>query len=333
MRWLPVHSKQTGLVTGGLGFIGSNLVDTLLADGRFKVIVFDDESNGHHRNPAFSSNVTETTKKDDFLLIKDEIDYVVHLAAAISVAESVVDPEKYYRINVQGSNNVLSWALDHSVKKVVSASSAALYGDPKHLPVKEDDEIMFLSPYAESKAKMEQLHKDFYLQHNLQSVCLRFFNVYGPRQNPKSPYSGVISKFIEKASNGEELLLLGNGTNSRDFIYVKDVNRAILLTMLKDTGGFSIFNVGSQTSTSIIQLAYIIKEVTGSSSEIQKGPPRPGDILHSLSDSSKLYALGFHPKVTLEDGLAKTYAEYSETKKMENFLKEKREQEEIEQQT
>jgi len=303
---------ETVLLTGGLGFIGSHLVDELLVRG-YTVVIFDDKSTGHNFNPEAITIIGDITKVNDFDLIKYKVDYIVHFAAAISVAESMVDPAKYERINVEGSRNVFEWGANHNVKKIVSASSASVYGVPEVLPLSEDAPTAPISKYASSKLAMEQLQKDCYDNYKVDNIALRFFNVYGPRQNPKSTYSGVISKFIEQASNNKPLTILGDGTNTRDFVYVKDIAKAIILA-IKNGVGFKIYNVGTSTEITITQIAETIIAICHSSSIIEYKDPRPGDIKSSLSDTSRIKKeIGWHPTVSLREGLKETISWYKST--------------------
>jgi UDP-glucose 4-epimerase len=192
---LSIVKKEKVLVTGGLGFIGSNLVEELLNEG-YIVVVFDDRSNGNNFNKNAITIIGDITNKEDFKKLPNNIDYVIHFAAAISVSESVLNPEKYTKINVEGSRNVLEWSIQHNIKKFISASSSSVYGNSEIIPLEENFELHPISPYAKSKLEMEKIQQEFYNKYNLTNICLRFFNVYGPNQNPKSPYSGVISKFI-----------------------------------------------------------------------------------------------------------------------------------------
>ena len=273
--------NESVLVTGGLGFIGSHVVDLLLHRG-FKVTILDDESNGHNHNTFATEMVpNDITVVGDLPRLPDPNDtpdddqppsftHVVHLAAAISVAESMHDPDKYERINHGGSQKVLQWINDYNrrvasfakrgnadedpaptpIRRVVAASSAAVYGDPdpRLLPLRESAPYGGLSPYADTKYRMEALMREFVRGQNeahrrmegseavppASAVALRFFNVYGPRQDPKNPYSGVISLFLEAALNERDITILGDGEMTRDFVYVKDVARAIVMALLQE---------------------------------------------------------------------------------------------------
>jgi len=305
----PSSHSEMVLVTGGLGFIGSNLVDELLVAG-YDVIIFDDESSGHNHNSKAYTIFGDITIKQDFRQIRPKIDYIVHLAAAISVEESMKNPKKYEDINLHGSRNVLEWAVEHKVKKVISASSAAVYGTPKILPVGEATKPNPISPYARTKLDMEYIHEEMNDKHGIDTICLRFFNVFGPRQDPKSGYSGVISKFIDNAMEGTDITIYGDGKNTRDFIFVKDIARAIMQAM-KYGEGFQVFNVGTETITTITQLAQTIIRVTESDIDIKYKPARDGDIKDSLSNTSNIQnELRWIPQYTLEQGLRRTISWY-----------------------
>ena len=282
------------LVTGGAGFIGSHIVDKF-----DDVRVLDNLSSGSLKN---------LTKKVDFIkgditdydtvnkAMKD-IYYVFHLAAFVSVAESMIFPEKTYDVNVKGTENVLKAAKENNVKKVIYTSTAAVYGNNQNLPLKEDSKLNPLSPYGKTKLEGEKLCPKY------NAVCLRPFNVFGPRQNPDSPYSGIISIFINNALQNKELIIYGDGEQTRDFIFVEDVVKANLLAMKKGNG---IYNIGVGKKVSINELARKIIELTNSSSKIKYAEERKGDIKHSLSDISKIKEIGFDIDNGFEEGLKET---------------------------
>jgi len=346
------HPQESVLITGGLGFIGSHVVDLLLHRG-FKVTILDDESNGHNHNrfakEIVPHDITVVGDLPDFPTGDNTEDgednagyytHVIHLAAAISVAESMNDPDKYERINYGGSQRVLDWihnynqhvssqddggAAPGTIRKLVAASSAAIYGDPDPalLPLQESTEYGGKSPYADTKYRMEGLMRDFVAMQNEENsaspnssmpptsaVALRFFNVYGPRQDPKNPYSGVISLFLEAALNGVDIPILGDGEMTRDFVYVKDVARAIVLSLLKEEDSdatFNVFNVCTGTTITINTLAEHVKQSMESQSEITHKDPRDGDIrASSCNPNGAKGGIGFISAVSQEDGLAKT---------------------------
>lgn len=284
------------VVTGGLGFIGSNLVEELLKDN--EVIIVDDLSSGKLDN-------IQHLKKENLNLIKGsitdldlknifkDVDYVFHEAALISVPESVENPLIYNEINVKGTLQVLIAARDAGVKKVVFASSAAVYGDNESLPLSEDAPIRPLSPYAVNKATGEMYCQVFTDNYGLATASLRYFNVFGPRQDPNSAYAAVIPNFISNILKGEKTVIYGDGEQSRDFISVKQVVKAnIQAAISKETG---IFNIAHGKSTTINQLFDIINEFMGTGAEPVYMDPRPGDVKHSLADISRANSIGFNP--------------------------------------
>jgi UDP-glucose 4-epimerase len=291
------------LVTGGAGFIGSHVIEELNALG-FKTIILDDRSNGHNSNPKAKDYKGDITSVDDLSKIETPPDYVVHLAAKISVADSMSRPKVYEEVNVAGSENVFNYCIKNKVRRVVSASSAAIYGEKAPLPIKEESGYGGLSPYASSKFDMELIQKKLGESGQLNSVALRFFNVYGPRQDPKSPYTGVISIFMDRAARNQKITINGDGGQTRDFISVKDIARAIIAAMVTERQGFDVFNVCTGRETSVNDLARIVTDVMGSTAEVTHGPPREGDIRKSVCDPSKLnLGLGYVANVPLKEGL------------------------------
>lgn len=329
---------ESVLVTGGLGFIGSHVVDLLLHQN-FKVTILDNESNGHNHNRYAKEMIpNDITVVNEFPRIPgdehEHYTHVIHLAAAISVAESMENPNKYERINYGGSERVLEWITHYNrhissdeyngsappIRRVVAASSAAIYGDPdpELLPLQESAPYAGLSPYADTKFRMEGLMQDFVdVQNNssaaqTSATALRFFNVYGPRQDPKNPYSGVISLFFEFARKGEDITILGDGGMTRDFVYVKDVARAIVLALVQEREKnndvkFAVYNVCTGKSITINALAQQVKVSMNSKSRIKHMDPRGGDIRESSCNSSRaMDRIGFVAAVSLEAGLEKT---------------------------
>jgi len=327
--------NEAVLITGGLGFIGSHVVDLLLHRG-FSVTILDDESNGHNHNRFAKELVPhDITVVGDLPEIGNgsSFTHVIHLAAAISVAESMNDPDKYERINYGGSEKVFNWIRNYNqhvsqseddaatfIHKVTAASSAAVYGDPDPtlLPLRETAPYGGKSPYADTKFRMEGLMREFVAKQNEASggpkasaVALRFFNVFGPRQDPKNPYSGVISLFLEAALHDKDITVLGDGEMTRDFVYVKDVARAIVMSLLQEStdneATFDNFNVCTGKSITINTLADQVRQKMNSSSDVKHLAPRDGDIRESSCNSEKAAkGLQFTSTVTQEEGLEKT---------------------------
>jgi UDP-glucose 4-epimerase len=313
---LYVKFMKKILVTGGAGFIGSNLIPILLNAGN-SVTVYDNLSSGKIENlKKFQGNTHFKFVKGDIrdyaslMNALSEIDAVVHLAALIDVSASVVDPIATNEINVDGTLSVLQASKQKGVSRFVFASSTAVYGDAKILPINEETVVKPISPYAASKAAGESYCNAFSNCYNLQTIALRFFNVYGPR-NENSPYSGVITKFLRKATNNEPLTIEGDGEQTRDFIHVSDIAFAIAAALEAKELKNDIFNVCTGFPTSINKLAETVKEVTGRKNlQVIHAPPRVGDIRSSYGDASKTKnKLGFVARVSLRDGLQKLLTE------------------------
>ncbi len=297
------------LVTGGAGFIGSHLVPRLLDKG-YSVVVLDDLSSGKlenlnsiRSNPNFSfirGDIRDPKATHDALR---GVDAVVHLAALIDVSASVADPASTNDVNVAGTLTVLHEAAKSKVNRFVFASSTAVYGDVKSLPVKEATALHPISPYAASKAACEAYCSAFAGSYGLSSVMLRFFNVYGPK-NENSPYSGVITKFMRKALRNEVLTVEGDGEQTRDFIHVSDIAKALTLALEAENAGTGVFNVCTGTPTSITGLVDALREVTGKDLQVTHGPARVGDIRFSYGDGSRAAEkLGFRADVDIVKGL------------------------------
>ena len=301
--------SQKVLVTGGAGFIGSHLVPYLLEKG-YSVVVLDNLSNGKLENlnavldhPKFSFQQGDIRDKSLPNDVFDGIDFIIHLAALIDISASVVDPTKNHEINVNGTFNMLQAALKNKVKRFVFASSTAVYGDVETLPVKENIAIHPISPYAASKAAGEAYCSAFGNCFGLKTVALRFFNIYGLRSG-NSPYSGVITKFIQKIIDGQSLTIDGDGEQTRDFIHVNDIVRAIVLALEHEGLNGEVFNVCTGLPTSVNQLADALKIVTGKNFDVKHGPARLGDIRSSYGDSTKAEEkLGFKANIDLKQGL------------------------------
>ena len=297
-------------VTGGAGFIGSHLAEELIRRGYY-VTILDDLSTGKMDNiEGLLSNKNvdfiQGSVTDFPLLLElfQNTQYVFHQAAITSVPLSVDSPQFSHEANITGTLNVLLSARDNHVNKVIYASSCAVYGDTQTLPEREDMLPSPLSPYAVTKLAGEYYCWVFYQVYGLPTVCLRYFNVYGPRQDPSSAYAAVIPVFIKRTCEGNSPIVFGDGEQTRDFIFVKDAVEANILAAESDACG--LFNISRGVSITINRLAELIVELVGNKVEPIHQGPRPGDIRHSLADVSKARAFGYEPKYDLKVGLAET---------------------------
>lgn len=301
------------LVTGGAGFIGSNIVEELVKKGQ-DVRVLDSLITGSLENIASFKNKIDFIKGD----IRDKktvvkaikgVDYVIHQAALRSVAKSVEDPESTHQVNATGTLNLLVAAKKAGVKRLVYASTCAAYGDAKKFPQRETDEIAPISPYGASKLAGETYCRVFAKTLKLEAVCLRYFNVYGPRQNPESKYSSVVPAFIFDIMKGKTPVVDWDGRQSRDFVFVKDVVQANLLAVKAKNASGEVFNIGNGYPTSIYDILMRIEKIIGKNIPPKFGPKREGDVRKVYSDISKAKKiLGFKPRFTLEKGLEMTVA-------------------------
>ena len=306
------------LVTGGAGFIGSHIVDRLLDEG-FKVRVLDNLSTGEKKNLAQHQNNKsfQFIEGDirNFDLVKNTVkgvDAVFHEAALVSVTRSVENPLLSNEINVTGTVNLLKACVDAHVKRFVYASSCAVYGDTETLPNHENLAPKPLSPYAVEKLAAEKYAKVFHNVYGLETVSLRYFNVYGTRQK-YGPYSGVISIFINRLLENKPPIICGDGEQTRDFINVKDVVEANMLALSKRKAVGEVFNISTGEATTINKLTETIQKIMGKTSlKPVHAEPRPGDIKHSYGDITKVKRnLEYEPKVQLEKGLSKLVKWYS----------------------
>ena len=297
------------LITGGAGFIGSHTADVLLSQG-FAVRVLDNLSNGKRANLNASAladgrlSLIDGDVRDAAVVdaAVTGVDAVMHLAAQVSVPRSVADPVESSTHNVAGFLNVLDAVRRHKIPRMVYASSAAVYGVPEALPLTEANTAKPLSPYGLEKLINDQyaaLYRELY---GLSSVGMRYFNVYGPRQDPKSPYAGVISKFADGLKGASPLRVFGDGSQTRDFIYVGDVARANALALQSDVT--DVLNVGTGTSVTLLDLIDAMKEAFGKPAEVRHEPPATGDIAHSATNPARLkQTLGWQPATTFVQGL------------------------------
>lgn len=295
-------------ITGGAGFIGSNLAEALAKENQVSVI--DDLSSGRMENLAGIDVRFIRGSILDLGLLKSvfrDADCVFHHAAIASVQRSIQDPVWAGRVGTEGTLNVLVAARDAGVRKVVFASSAAVYGDSPKLPKKENMCPNPMSPYAVSKLAGEHHCEVFRELYGLETVSLRYFNVFGPGQDPSSEYSGVISRFISMLAKGEQPVIFGDGEQTRDFVFVKDVVRA---NILASSSGSGVFNIAGGRRTNLNQLASMIGAILGCNVRTKHEDPRAGDIRDSLADISRAREIGYEPQTRLEDGLAETIEWY-----------------------
>jgi UDP-glucose 4-epimerase len=305
------------LITGVAGFIGSSIARALLEQGD-KVRGIDNFATGRREN------IAEILRRIDFrpadLLDLEAmkaacagVDYVFHQAAIPSVPKSVLDPLGSNQANVDGTVNILVAARDAKVRRVVYAASSSAYGDTPTLPKREEMAPNPISPYAVAKLASEYYMVSFFRCYGLETVCLRYFNIFGPRQDPTSPYSGVLAKFITQMLRGEQPTIFGDGSQSRDFTYIDNAVEANLLAAnapAENVAG-EVFNVATGMRVNLNETFGLLKKLTGYSGNVRYGPEREGDVKHSLADIARAERqLGYQPKVDFEEGLRRTVEWY-----------------------
>ncbi len=297
------------LITGGCGFIGSHIAEALVGRGD-AVRVFDNLSSGYEANIAGIRAAVEMVRGDvrdpaALAAAMQGVTHVFHEAALVSVFDSVERPRDNHEINLTGTLNVLMAAREAGVKRVVVASSAAIYGNNPKLPKREDMLPEPESPYGLAKIGKEHYFRVFAGLYGLETVCLRYFNVYGPRQDPKSMYSGVISKFTDVIRAGGDPVVFGDGGQTRDFVFVRDVVDANLKAMASDqVGRGEAINVATGQSTSLMDLLEALRDLTGMAFQVQFKPERAGDIRHSRASVARARRLlGFKARYGIRDGL------------------------------
>jgi UDP-glucose 4-epimerase len=301
------------LITGGAGFIGSNVAEALVREGE-RVRIFDNLSTGSLDNLAGFRDGVEVVEADlrDYDAVRramDGVQYVCHQGALRSVERSVDDPLSSDDVNVHGTLHILMAAREaKTVRRVVYASSSSVYGDNETLPKSEDLRPSPVSPYAVSKLAAENYCGVFSKLYGLETVSLRYFNVFGPRQSPKSRYAAVIPLFMEAAVRKEPIVVHGDGEQSRDFTYIDNVVQANLLSCRKPGVGGEVFNIACGERHSLLEIAEIIGRFVGRDLERKHVEPRRGDVRHTLASIDRARSLlGYDPKVGFEDGLRKTF--------------------------
>jgi len=307
------------LITGEAGVLGSSLARALLSRGEH-VRGVDNFATGKRENIAeildrIDFHEADITDLDAMHKACTGADYVLHQAAIPSVPKSVLDPLGSNRANVDGTVNVLVAARDAKVKRVVYAASSSAYGDTPTLPKHEGMKPDPISPYAVAKLASEQYMISFYRCYGLETVCLRYFNIFGPRQDPSSPYSGVLAKFITQMLRGEQPTVFGDGEQSRDFTYIDNAVSANLLacTAPAEKAAGQMFNVATGRRVTLNETFQALQGLTSYKGAPKYGPERGGDIKHSLADISKAEAgLGYKPLVDFEEGLKRTVEWYRE---------------------
>jgi nucleoside-diphosphate-sugar epimerase len=305
------------LVTGGAGFIGSHLVEELVRRGE-RVRVVDNLSTGKRQNIAHLASVEfvegELADLEVARRAVDGMDYVLHQAAIPSVPRSVQDPVTSNRANIDATLNVLVAARDARVKRLVYAGSSSAYGDTPTLPKIETMQTAPLSPYALQKLVGEQYCQMFTRLYGLETVTIRYFNVFGPRQDPSSPYSGVISIFISALCEGRQPTIYGDGEHTRDFTYVANVVDGVLRACTAENASGEVINVATGGRISLNKLFTTIRDLVTAKVEPLYAPPRPGDVRDSQADISKARRiLRYEPSVSFEEGLARTVAWYRDS--------------------
>jgi UDP-glucose 4-epimerase len=294
------------LVTGGAGFIGSHTVDMLL-ENEISVRVLDNFSSGHRSNlpeshPLLEVVVGDITNQATVSEAMSEVSHCLHLAAQVSVVASFEDPVHSAMQNIIGFVNIITEAQNQGVERLVYASSAAIYGQPSEIPLPEEAEKSQLSPYGLEKQVDEEYADLFARVHGFSSLGQRYFNVYGPRQDPKSPYAGVIALFVDRITDGKGITVYGDGHQTRDFIYVQDVARANLAALQGNLYGAC--NIGTGAQSTLLDLIEVLSKITGTTSDVSHELAREGDIKHSLANVTKMnQQLGVKAQTSIEEGL------------------------------
>jgi UDP-glucose 4-epimerase len=303
-----MHMKNKKVaVTGGLGFIGSHLIGKLNENN--DIVIVDNQSSGNIKNieeldfTRIDTNFSDITQAKLEMIFED-VDYVFHMAAVTSVLQSITDPIRSNEVNITGTLKVLEAAKNCGVKKLILSSSSAVYGETETIPISEMNPVNPLSPYAVTKATGELYCRVYSEIYNLSTIALRYFNVFGPKQDPKSQYAAVIPIFIDKLLKNESPIIYGDGEQTRDFVSVKQVVGANILAAESDKTGS--YNIGLGKSTSVNQLFEMIKEIMGKDIEPIHENERAGEIKHSVADISKAKSIGYTPKNNFLEDLTET---------------------------
>jgi UDP-N-acetylglucosamine 4-epimerase len=316
-----VNKKINLLITGGAGFVGSNLVEHFLNDDRIGLVrVIDDLSNGYYENveefldhPKYEFVEGSITDYELCEKVMKGIDKVSHQAALGSVPRSIDNPMKTNEVNVGGTVNILHAAMKADVERVVCAFSSSTYGDHPGMPKVEGNEGKPLSPYAVSKAAVEQYAEVFGKTYGLNWIGLRYFNIYGPRQNPDNPYAAVIPIFCKAFIEGNGITINGDGETSRDFTFVANAiqaNERALFTENKHALN-QVYNTACGDQVTLNEMVQMLREISGNEVPVHYGPERPGDVKHSRADISKIeYLLEYKPEVRFKEGLERVYRWY-----------------------
>ena len=306
------------LITGGAGFIGSNLAHALVKEN--EVVVVDDLSMGKKENISdidvkfYEHDVCDSSFMHQ-LLTEEKFDYIYYLAAVSSVADSVIRPIDTHLVNQESVLDTLEYIRQNnlSIKKFLFTSSAAVYGNYPDFPKKEDGRVQPLTPYAIDKYASERFTVDYNKLYGIPTVAVRFFNVFGPRQNPDSPYSGVLSIITKCLKDDQDFLLYGDGKQTRDFIYVEDVVNALIKVSKLDINS-DVYNIANGKETSLIEMIRTYESISGKKLKIVRKAERNGDITRSVADTSKLRSIGFKTKWSLADGLKQYWNYYMKIK-------------------
>ena len=321
-----VSMVDTYLVTGGAGFIGSHLVDRLVSDGA-RVRVLDNLSTGDINNLAASIDSVEFISGDlrnstDIDKSMVGVDVVVHLGALGSVPRSIDDPTTTHDVNATGTLNALVSARDHQVRRFIYASSSSVYGDNPSLPKREGHEGQVLSPYAMTKAMGEEYCRLFHELYSLETIRLRFFNVFGPRQKANHLYAAAIPKFIDWAKRHEPIVVHGDGTQSRDFTYIDNNIAGIVAAATSSNGSIAgrAFNLACGRGRTLLEILSEIEALNGAPLLLEHGPNRPGDVTHSYASIDALNEVtGYKPTVSVIEGIRRTWAAYVDEREVNTY--------------